>query len=116
MEREFINLDIFNKLWEDLGLTDDDLRNLQEYLCINPESGKVIKNTGGVRKLRWTLRKKGKSGGIRILYIDFLIYEKLYLLMVYPKSKKEDITEKEKKIIKNLVINLKNELKGNKNE
>ena len=61
MEREFISLDIFNKLWEDLGLDDNNLKDLQEYLCLNPEAGNIIQHTGGVRKLRWSLRNKGKS-------------------------------------------------------
>jgi hypothetical protein len=111
MEREFISLDIFNRLWEDLGLTDNDLKDLQEFLCINPEAGSVIQHTGGVRKLRWSLRDKGKSGGARILYVDFIMHEKIYLLTVYPKSKKENISEKEKKTIKELVTKLKEELR-----
>jgi hypothetical protein len=52
MTREFVSLDIFNRLWEDLGLTDDDLRELQEFLTTNPEAGRIIPNTGGVRKVR----------------------------------------------------------------
>jgi len=116
MNREFISLDIFNKLWEELDLSDDDLKELQEYLSINPDSGNIIKNTGGVRKLRWALKTKGKSGGIRVLYVDFLFYEKIYLLSVYPKSKKENISEKEKQVIKKLVDQLKDELRRKSDE
>ena len=57
------------------------------------------------------MKGKGKRGGIRVLYIDFLFYEKIYLLVAYPKSKKENITEKEKKAIKKLVNELKDELR-----
>ncbi|MCU0289979.1 MAG: type II toxin-antitoxin system RelE/ParE family toxin, partial [Acidobacteria bacterium] len=71
-------------------------------------------NTGGVRKLRWAVKGKGKSGGIRVLYVDFLFYEKIYLLMVYIKNKKENITAKEKQIIKKKVDELKNELRRKK--
>jgi hypothetical protein len=111
MNREFVNLDIFNRLWEGQGLSDDDLKDLQEHLNIYPDSGEIIKNTGGVRKLRWAVKGKGKRGGLGVLYVDFLFYEKIYLLMVYPKSKKEDISEKEKKVIRKLVDELKNELR-----
>ena len=116
MEREFISLEIFNKLWERLGLTDTDLKMLQEYLCIYPDAGNVIKGTGGVRKLRWSLKDKGKRGGVRVLYIDFVIYEKIYLLTVYPKSRKDDISEKEKKAICTLVNDLRDELRRKNNE
>jgi hypothetical protein len=86
MKVEFVSFDVFNKTWVDLGLSDDDLKDLQEYLIINPETGSVIQGTGGVRKIRWALKNRGKSGGIRVLYIDFIVYEKIYLLMAYPKK------------------------------
>ena len=111
MKVEFISFDIFNKIWENLGLTDNDLKDLQEYLIINSESGSIIQGTGGVKKLRWPLKNKGKSGGVRVLYIDFLVYKKIYLLMIYPKNQKDNITDNEKKIIKRLVANLKDELR-----
>lgn len=116
MKIEFVSFNLFNKIWEDLGLIDDDLKDLQEYLIMNPESGSLVQGTGGVRKLRWALKNKGKSGGIRILYIDFIVYEKIYLLMAYPKNVKENITDKEKKIIKQLVTDLKNELRRKNHE
>jgi hypothetical protein len=116
MKVEFVSFDVFNKIWDDLGLTDDDLKDLQEYLIINPETGSVIQGTGGVRKIRWALRNTGKSGGIRVLYIDFIVYEKIYLLMAYPKNQKDNISDKEKKIIKQLVTDLKNELRRKKDE
>lgn len=116
MKVEFVSFNVFNKIWGDLGLSDDDLKDLQEYLIINPETGSVIQGTGGVRKIRWALKNRGKSGGIRILYIDFIMYEKIYLLTAYPKNQKDNISDKEKKIIKQLVTDLKNELRRKKDE
>ncbi len=116
MKIEFVSFDVFNKTWDDLGLSDDDLKDLQEYLIINPETGSVIQGTGGVRKIRWALKNRGKSGGIRVLYIDFIVYEKIYLLMAYSKNQKDNISDKEKKIIKQLVTDLKNELRRKKDE
>lgn len=116
MNVEFVSFDVFNRIWEDLGLSDEDLKDLQEYLIINPEIGSMIQGTGGVRKIRWALKNRGKSGGIRVLYIDFIVYEKIYLLTAYPKNQKDNINDKEKKIIKQLVTDLKNELRRKNHE
>ena len=83
MTREFIILPEFEKRWKRFELFDDDLRKLQEYLCINPEAGNLIQKTGGLRKLRWALSGKGKSSGIRVLYVDLASFEKLGNLSKY---------------------------------
>lgn len=56
----FIITSEFDKLWSDAGNNDEDLRNLQNYLLINPKIGDVIVATAGLRKLRWKLKGKGK--------------------------------------------------------
>ncbi len=53
---------------------------LEEFLCVNPQAGVVIEGTGGLRKLRWALPNRGKCGSIRIVHIDFIRYEKIYLI------------------------------------
>ncbi len=113
MTREFIILPEFDKQWKRLGLNDDDLIHLEEFLCLNPDYGKVIQGTGGLRKLRWAIPGKGKSGGIRILYIDFIIHEKLYLITVFKKNEIVNLNNKEKKEIKGLIKILINELRSN---
>ncbi|MBP3710698.1 MAG: type II toxin-antitoxin system RelE/ParE family toxin [Treponema sp.] len=90
-----------------LGLDDTDLRKLQLFLCENPDYGDIIQGTGGVRKLRWFLLHKGKRGGIRILYLDIVSAEKLYLLYAYKKSDKADISEQERSEWARLVRTLK---------
>jgi len=72
LEREFVNMPEFEKNWRAAGLDDDDLKELQEYLFENPSSGVVIAGTGGLRKLRWKVPGKGKRGGARVIYIDFI--------------------------------------------
>lgn len=49
-------------------LTDDEFLGLQSFLLRYPESGKIVPGSGGVRKLRWAMTGKGKSGGVRIIY------------------------------------------------
>lgn len=49
-------------------LTDDECAGLQNFLVENPERGDIIKGGGGIRKLRYALPGRGKSGGIRVIY------------------------------------------------
>lgn len=77
MKREFIILPEFEKCWYQRGLTDEDLRELELFLCLYPESGDIIPGTGGLRKLRWRVKDRGKRGGIRTLYVDFATYENI---------------------------------------
>ena len=103
MAREFIMTKIFDKRWTELGLTDDDLRKLEVYLLEHPSSGDVIQGTGGAIKLRWTLPNTGKSGGIRVVYIDLIKTEHIHFITCYPKSKKDTLTDNEKAIIKEVI-------------
>lgn len=111
MTREFIITYEFDKLWVQLGLNDDDLMELENYLCEHPEAGPVIQGTGGLRKLRWAIKDKGKSGGLRVVYVDFACYEKIYLISAYPKSVKDDLTDDECIEIKKLIKFLEQEAK-----
>jgi len=111
MTREFIILPEFEKCWRQSGLDDEDLRELENSLCLNPTSGDVIPGTGGLRKLRWHLRDKGKRGGVRTFYVDFAYYEKIYLISAFSKNVKTNLSENEKKEIKILIKALEDELK-----
>ncbi|MCL2411541.1 MAG: addiction module toxin RelE [Treponema sp.] len=107
MERGFAYLKKFSDKWDNLGLTDDDLSLLEQYLSKNPNAGKVVRGTGGLRKFRWKLPNTGKSGGLRILYVDVVIQEIMYMVDLFPKSVKESLTNAEKNAIKQLVEELK---------
>ncbi len=48
-----------------------------------------MRETGGVRKMRFAFEDRGKSGSVRVIYIDFEVYEKIFLLTAYPKSEKD---------------------------
>lgn len=109
MTREFILLPEFEKQWADLGLTDEHLKAFQEFLCVQPDYGDMIEGTGGLRKIRWRLSGTGKSGGVRVLYVDFAAYEKTYLVTVFKKSQKVSLSQKEKHRIKRTITDLKRE-------
>lgn len=103
MTRIFIQTDEFVKNWERLGLTDDDMRRLELEILKNPKIGSVIRGTGGLRKLRFSFENKGKSGSTRICYVDFLLLETVYLITIYPKNEKDNLTKAECNNIKKMI-------------
>jgi hypothetical protein len=106
MDREFIHTKSFDKAWAEMGCDDDDLSVLQKAIADDPQGSPVIQGTGGVRKIRVTLNGRGKSGGARVLYVDFVVSETVGLVFAYPKSEKENITESEKKVMRQLADTL----------
>lgn len=111
MTRIFVELPTFRTVWKELGLTDRDLRRLQEDLLANPKAGNVMQGTGGIRKMRFAFENRGKSGSIRVIYVDFETYGKLYLLTAYPKNVKDNLSKAERNDLKQLVEILEHELK-----
>ena len=109
MSRTFIEVPTFTKKWKELGLTDENLRELENILLENPKAGDTIQGTGGLRKIRIPLEKKGKRGGGRVIYVDIEIKETIYFINVYAKNEKENLTEEEKKAFKVIVKILKEE-------
>ena len=93
-----------------MGLNDEDLIKLEKLLLEDPKQGDVIQGTGGARKLRIELSdNRGKSGGGRVIYIDVLEKEKLYLLFAYPKNVQDDLTNEQKNAIKKIIYLIKKE-------
>lgn len=111
MKRTFVELPVFRSEWKGLGLDDEDLRRLQKELLADPKIGAVMRGTGGVRKMRFAFEHRGKSGSLRVVYIDFEIYEKIYLLTAYTKSEKDNLSKVERNEIRGLVEILETELK-----
>ncbi len=106
MTREFILLPEFEKSWKSLGLDDKDLNLLQIELVKDSEKGDLIVGTGGLRKVRIPCHDKGKSGGARVCYVDFAVYEKIYLITAYNKSQKDNLTQMERNAIRFLIKKL----------
>jgi hypothetical protein len=112
MDREFIHTKVFDKRWREMGCDDDDLSVLQKAIANDPQGFPVIQGTGGIRKIRVTLNGRGKSGGARVLYVDFVVRGIVGLLSAYPKSEKENIEESEKKILRTIVEDINKSLEG----
>lgn len=109
MIRTFKEVSSFTKKWKELGLTEDDLVVLEELLLKDTKIGDVIQGTGGLRKIRIPMENIGKRSGARVIYIDIEIKECIYLLDIYAKNEKIDLSEKEKAMLKKLVNALKEE-------
>ena len=90
----FIEAEGFPDDWKELRLNDDDLQALE-----------VIRGTGGLRKLRFAplRRAKGKSGGVRVLYVYFEEFGIVLLLAAYDKSEEDDIPEGHKKAYRQFI-------------
>lgn len=84
-------------------LDEEERSTLVVFLGSNPEAGNVIPETGGIRKLRWAAQGKGKCGGVRVIYYFHSESFPLFLLTVYAKSQKANLTKAERNELKNLV-------------
>lgn len=114
MTRTFIEVPLFTKRWKEIGLDDKELRNLQLLLLMDPQAGPVMEGTGGIRKVRFPLLNRGKSGSVRVCYTDFEEYEVIYLITAFEKKQQENLTAEEKSILKKLVKTLKGEMHRNR--
>ena len=88
-------------------LSDDEHAELIDFLAFNPLAGDLIPDTGGVRKVRFAARGKGKSGGVRVIY--YLLDEgtPLYALLVYGKGEQANLSPNQKKAVRTLAAAIK---------
>ena len=98
---QFIETPIFTKQITEL-LDDSDYRRLQIALARKPDAGNVIRNSNGLRKIRWSAQGRGKRGGIRVIYYKIQADE-IYMLFAYPKNKQEDLTTDQLRVLCTLV-------------
>jgi hypothetical protein len=97
--------------WISEHLTDDLYSTLQQELMADPEKGDVIKGCGGLRKVRVAdpKRKKGKRGGARVIYLHVPEARWFYMLDIYGKDEKDDLSNDEKKLLSELCDELRME-------
>tara|TARA_B110000091_G_scaffold184331_1_gene203532 strand:- start:144 stop:455 length:312 start_codon:yes stop_codon:yes gene_type:complete len=87
----FIETSIFTKILPNY-LSDDDYRGLQSYLLQKPDAGDIVRGSGGVRKVRWAVSGRGKSGGIRAIYYWKKSEHEIWMLTMYDKSERATIS------------------------
>ena len=109
IKKAFIMTSTFDRRWNKLKLSDNDLQELEIFIMQNPDAGDVIPETGGAVKLRWSLSDKGKRGGIRVIYVDVVSKAHIHLLLCYSKNEQDDLSNEQKKQIIKLIKILKGE-------
>ena len=86
---------------------EDSQKAVIDYLAVYPDSGVIIKGAGGIRKLRWSIDGKGKSGGVRVIYYYYNNSKPLYLLALFKKNEKSNLTKEERNTLAAMVAMLK---------
>jgi hypothetical protein len=84
-------------------LTETDRREIVDYLAANPDAGDLMEGTGGVRKIRWGRDGRGKSGGVRVIYYFHSKRMPLYLLTMFAKNERANLSKAERNELAGLV-------------
>ena len=84
-------------------LTEDERDAFAAFISSNPTAGSVVRGSGGVRKVRWARRDRGKRGGVRVIYFNRLAHGEIWLLTIYAKRERSAIRAHELKLIKEAI-------------
>ena len=114
MRCTFVETHEFSRNWSRLGFSDDDLMNLESQIMAAPKRWSVIKGTGKLRKMRFAFQNRSKRDSVRVCYVDFDVYGFTYLITVYPKNEKDNLSKQECNNIKKLIDILESELERGK--
>jgi hypothetical protein len=72
--------------------TEDEHAEFVDFIACNPEAGDRIPQSSGLRKVRWSRSGSGKRGGVRVIYFYHDLGMPLYLLMIYAKARRDDLS------------------------
>jgi hypothetical protein len=111
-----VQMSAFRKNAEHLGLNDTEIMEIIDYFMQNPMAGTVIKDTGGARKIRFAFKGKGKSGGARIISFYTGVNIPVFLLNIYAKNEKINISKSEATALKAILNAITEEYSKKQNE
>jgi hypothetical protein len=84
-------------------LSEEEYRSLQISLAGRPDAGALIREGGGLRKIRWAIEGRGKRGGARVIYFWAASRDQVLLLLIYPKNERDDLTPGQLKKLRTIV-------------
>lgn len=84
-------------------LDDEQYRALQLALVLRPDQGRLIPGSGGLRKLRWGSKGRGKRGGVRIVYYWAVGENVCFMLYIYAKNEQGDLTTAQMRVLVRMV-------------
>ena len=87
-------------------LSEEERRDVLSYLAAHPKAGDLMEGTGGVRKLRWGRGGRGKSGGVRVIYYVHSEAMPLYLLTLFAKNERANLSKAERNALADMVDTL----------
>src|ERR1700712_4135788 len=97
----FIETPVFTSDLPD-HLSDDEYKDLQKHLALHPDVGALIEGTGGLRKVRWAAHRKGKSGGVRVIYYYVTSAYQIRMLLIYRKGIRDTLTDQQKAVLRTI--------------
>lgn len=103
MTRSFVLTTSFERQWKNMDMTEEELRKLEIEILKNPKLHPVISGTGRLRKMRFAIDGRGKSGSVRVLFVDFEEVKMIYLVGAFPKTEKENLTPAERNSLKRII-------------
>lgn len=102
----------FDRAADDTGLSEKEIDAIVNFLAENPDAGDEMAGTGGCRKFRWSGRGKGKSGGYRTVTFYSGEMMPVFLITVFSKGEKSNLTAKECGALKALTKRIAQEYRG----
>lgn len=84
-------------------LTEDEYKGLQVALVERPDLGAIVVGSGGLRKVRWSSRGRGKRGGVRVIYYWAVAQGQILMLLIYAKSEQDDLSREQLQMLRKIV-------------
>ncbi|MEH6633714.1 MAG: type II toxin-antitoxin system RelE/ParE family toxin [Halopseudomonas aestusnigri] len=110
-----VETSVYLRKAEKLNISEEEREEVISFLAENPNAGDEISGTGGARKLRFAPSGRGKSGGYRIVTFYSGTDIPVFLMTVYGKGQKANLTPKERNALKSVLGRVVELYKGIKN-